>query len=63
MPRISNFVNAIELDEVGQPRSSAQGLLFGRGGDLFVPGYLNAGRRFDLPAAAPAEFAPRGNAT
>jgi hypothetical protein len=30
-------VDEIELDRVGQPRSFAQALLFGPGGDLFVP--------------------------
>ena len=31
------FKSKIDLDAIGQPRASAQALLFGPGGKLFVP--------------------------
>ena len=56
-----DFVKAIDLDEIGQPRSSAQGLLFGPGGDLFVPSFQTGEiRRYDVATGQYASFVAAG---
>ena len=58
-----SFVEAIELDQVGGPRSSAQGLLFGPGGDLFVPSFQTGEiRRYDLATGDFTSFVDAGGA-
>jgi hypothetical protein len=62
----SKCVDDIELDRVGQPRAFAQALLFGPGGDLFVPISGNgpdtgAVRRYDVETKTFTNFvAPSG---
>lgn len=57
------FVDQIVLDQVGEPRAFAQALLFGPGGDLFVPITMeppNAGevRRYDVETKTYDVFVP-----
>ena len=56
-------VDQIDLDQVGQPRAFAQALLFGPGGQLFVPiSFLGpdvgAIRRYDVTSKTYSNFVP-----
>jgi hypothetical protein len=58
------FLDKIDLDKVGDPRTYAQALLFGPGGDLYVP-ISNVGeiRRYKVLAKTYDLFVPRGTVT